>query len=93
MIKLLPRVHLLNHVISCDLFAKLMAYCSRKRYCQHCREELSYPVYKKHKEQFYDNNTQTWIKSVPTSDLDKLDAEDDEVILAAINTGMYEVIC
>lgn len=64
----------------------------RTRYCEHCDEELSYPVYKKHKERFYDKVTQTWIRNVSTNDfIDKFDAEDDEIILAAINVGMYQL--
>ena len=77
------------HRVTC---MQLMADCTRKRWCEHCCEALSYPVYKKHKELFYDSNTKTWIKNVSTSDMDRLDAEDDEVILAAINTGMFKVI-
>ena len=49
-------------------------------------------MYKKHKERFYDKAIQTWIRNVSTNDfIDKFDAEDDEIILAVINVGMYQL--
>ena len=43
-------------------------------------------------ERFYNKVTQTWIRNVSTNDvIDEFDAEDDEIILAAINVGMYQL--
>ena len=53
------------------------------RLCKHCGKYLTYPVYKKHKEEFYNSITKEWIvrgfvKSTMYSE--EVDAEDDEII-------------
>lgn len=64
----------------------------RLRYCEHCSQTVTYPVYKKHKEEFYDPTSKQWTithhsakkgwKSFDPS----LDAEDDEIISCAISS-------
>ena len=66
-----------------------MADCSRKRlrFCEHCGKEVTYPVYKKHKEEFYDYHKKEW-KLKYKSYAEEVDAEDDSVIRGvAINTA------
>jgi len=65
----------------------------RMRFCEHCGKELTYPVYKKHKEEFYDYHKKEWkfkSKSYP----EEVDAEDDALIrdsLASCSTGIILV--
>ena len=54
----------------------------RTRYCPHCDEDVTYLVYKKHKEEFYDPIKKAWRRK---SDFEKLDAEDDDIINRAVS--------
>ena len=55
----------------------------RTRYCPHCNEHVSYLVYKRHKEEFYDIRTKEW--NTHHSDLyQEMDAVDDENICNAL---------
>lgn len=66
----------------------------RMRFCEHCGKEITYPVYKKHKEEFYDHRKKEWkvkYKSYP----EEVDAEDDAVIrdsLAISTTGIESAV-
>ena len=63
---------------------------SSVRYCPHCDKEVSYSVYKRHKDMFYNYCNKEWIKSALYQNLDD---EDDKVIHDAINTkGIVIVI-
>ena len=52
----------------------------RKR-CGHCNELLTNPVYKKHKDLFYDRKNRQWNRKMKSSapELDELDYEDDMI--------------
>ena len=59
------------------------------RYCQHCCQNVTYPVYKKHKEEFYDATSKQWVvahRSAEKGSWSTLDAEDDQIISNAINS-------
>ena len=63
----------------------------RTRYCPHCDEDLTYLVYKKHKEEFYDP-----FKRVCRceTDFEELDAKDDDMIsrAVAVNVGYFNTV-
>ena len=68
-----------------------MADCSRKRlrFCEHCGKEVTYPVYKKRKEEFYDYHKKEW-KLKYKSYAEEVDAEDNSVIRDVdISTAVY----
>jgi len=54
----------------------------RTRHCPHCDQDVTYLVYKKHKEEFYDPIKNVWRCK---SDFEKLDAEDDDIITRAVS--------
>ena len=59
----------------------------RTRYCSHCKEEVSYAVYKRHKKEFYDARKKEWTTCHVTSadvHMKELDAADDEKICNAL---------
>lgn len=58
----------------------------RARYCPHCSEIVTYLVYKRHKEEFYDARKKEWTTCHITSNLymKELDAVDDEIICNAL---------
>ena len=63
----------------------------RVRYCQHCCQNVTYRVYKKHQEEFYDVTSKQWIVartccSAEGESWSTLDAEDDQIISNAINS-------
>ena len=61
----------------------------RMRFCEHCNKEVTYPVYKKHKEEFYDYERKEW-KIKCKLYAEEIDAKDDAVImdsLALCTTG------
>jgi len=64
----------------------------RLRYCEHCSQAVTYPVYKKHKEEFYDSTSKQWMvthrsgKKCSKLFDPSLDAEDDEIISRAISS-------
>ena len=65
-----------------------MADCSRKRlrFCEHCGKEVTYPVYKKHKEEIFDYHKKEWKvkhKSYP----EEVDAEDDAIIRDVVTSS------
>lgn len=51
----------------------------RTRYCEHCSQHVSHRVYKRHKDQYYDFNNQTWIKRKTTETSDQLNKDLDDV--------------
>ena len=67
------------------------------RYCQHCCQTVTLPVYKKHKEEFYDARSKQWAGAHRSTEEKNwripdpsLDVEDDEIIFDAINsTGTH----
>jgi len=68
-----------------------MATFPRKRtwYCEHCNQDVSHRVYKRHKEQYYNFNGQTWIKRKPK----QFDDEDhDDIMLSDVidSAGEYQ---
>ena len=59
----------------------------RTRFCYHCRESVTYLVYKRHKEEFYNAHVNKWT----TVDGREEDSSDDENIcnaLAASHEGI-----
>lgn len=61
----------------------------RMRDCPHCSETVTFSVYKKHKEEFYDKTTKQWTvahRSDKENSWRALDAEDDRIISNAINS-------
>ena len=54
---------------------------NKRKFCDHCKQFLSLPVYKRHKADFYDEKNDVWITSakVPVYD-SSIDAEDDYII-------------
>ena len=59
----------------------------RTRYCSHCKEEVSYAVYKRHKKEFYDARKKEWATCHVTSadvHIKELDAADDLKICNAL---------
>ena len=65
----------------------------RTRYCPHCDEDVTYLVYKKHKEEFYDPIKKVW--RCNSDDFEKLDAEDEDIISRAVSRvdAGYFIIC
>ena len=65
----------------------------RTRLCKHCGKYLTYPVYKKHKEGFYNPVTKEWIvRGIVKNKMysEEVDAEDDEIIRDSLNAqGTY----
>ena len=64
---------------------------SKKRtwHCQHCNEDLSYCVYKRHKEQYFDHDKQIWITHVERLYDSEEDDNDSLVVLQEnADTGM-----
>lgn len=61
----------------------------RTRYCPHCDEDVTYLVYKKHKEEFYDLTKKVWRCK---THFEELDAEDDDIISRAVtvNAGYFK---
>ena len=66
-----------------------MADCSRKRmrHCKHCGKYITYPVYKKHKEEFYNAVTKEWIVKSKMYSEEVGDSEDDEIIRDSLGGG------
>ena len=61
----------------------------RMRFCEHYNKEVTYPVYKKHKEEFYGYERKEW-KIKCKLYAEEIDAKDDAVImdsLALCTTG------
>ena len=63
----------------------------RMRYCEHCSQTVTYPVYKKHKEEFNDSKNKHWIVRERTTQEKNwripnpsLDVEDDLIIANAV---------
>ena len=59
----------------------------RTRCCPHCKEEVSYAVYKRHKKEFYDARKNEWTTChVSSADMHmkEMDAADDEKICNAL---------
>ena len=52
----------------------------KRKYCSHCNEFLTLPVFKRHKDDYYDSNTRSWRTNVSTYD-EARDAEDDNAIM------------
>ena len=64
----------------------------RTRHCPHCKEYVSYLVYKRHKEEFYDIRAKKW--NTCHSDLcQEMDAVDDENICNALASHKGLVFC
>ena len=65
-----------------------MSSSDRKtRYCPHCREDVTYVVYKRHKGEFYDARTKKWTTShvrLHPCNMKELDAADDEEICSVL---------
>jgi len=63
-----------------------MIRSSKRRYCAHCKQNLTVPVFKRHKASFYDEIKKEWRTDheVPKYD-DVRDAQDDSIIM--INSG------
>ena len=61
----------------------------RTRYCPHCDEDVTYLVYKKHKEEF-DPFKRVWRCK---TDFEQLDAEDDNIISRAVtvDAGYFNI--
>ena len=55
------------------------------RHCKYCGKYLTYPVYKKHKEEFYNPVTKEWIVKCKMYS-EEVDAEDDEIIRDSLGT-------
>ena len=56
------------------------------RYCPHCNKEVSYSVYKRHKEMFYDCRHMEWTTLTPDQGTaNNLDDQDDKVVHDAIH--------
>ena len=69
----------------------------RMRYCEHCCQTVTYPVYKKYKEEFYDLKNNHWVVKERTTQEKNwripnpsLDVEDDLIIANAV-TGSYSL--
>ena len=58
------------------------AFGKQTRFCYHCRECVTYLVYKRHKEEFYDARANKW--TVTTVDGREEDRSDDENICNAL---------
>ena len=64
----------------------------RMRDCPHCHRTVTYSVYKKHKEEFYDKTSKQWTVAHRSAEENswtraRLDAEDDLIISSAINSA------
>ena len=65
----------------------------RTRYCPHCKEHVSYLVYKRHKEEFYDIRTKEWNTRHSDLYMEEMDAVDDENICNALASHKGPVFC
>ena len=69
----------------------------RVRYCQRCCQNLTYPVYKKHKEQFYDEKNRQWVQRTAEEKTwaiedPSLDIKDDRMISDALHcAGVFSM--
>ena len=69
----------------------------RVRYSQHCCQNLTYPVYKKHKEQFYDEKNWQWVQRTAEAKTwaiedPSLDIKDDSIISDALHcAGVFSM--
>ena len=58
-----------------------MSSKTKRKFCNHCEQMLSLPVYKRHKADFYDEKKDLWITSAMAPVYDpSIDAEDDYII-------------
>jgi len=60
----------------------------RRNYCEHCESHVSESTFYRHKSQFYDVSTRTWIKASEAHIeccSSSLDSEDDEGISARVH--------
>ena len=71
----------------------------RVRYCQHCCQNLTYPVYKKHKEEYYDAKSKQWVQRTAEEKTwaiedPLLDIKDDRIISDALHcaTGVFYLL-
>jgi len=53
---------------------------AKRKYCDHCKEQLTVPVFKRHKANFYDESKKEWRVEVPKYD-DTRDLQDDDIII------------
>ena len=64
-------------------------FAKRKR-CLHCNELLTVPVFKKHKDLFYDPKNRQWNRKMkpcaPAAGIEELDYEDDMIISDLLNS-------
>ena len=66
-----------------------MEYKKKRKFCEHCNEYLTVPVYKRHKADYYDEKKDLWITSTKHPVYDpSIDAEDDYII----STSMLDFI-
>lgn len=64
----------------------------RRNYCKHCESHVSKSTFYRHKSQFYDVSTRTWIKAVDAHvecSSSSLDSEDDERISARVHDNFF----
>ena len=58
-----------------------MSSKNKRKYCEHCKEYLTLPVYKRHKAEYYDEEKDSWTTSQDPPVYDpSIDAEDDRII-------------
>jgi len=54
---------------------------AKRKYCSHCKEQLTIPVFKMRKPNFYDENKKEWRVEFPKYD-DTRDLQDDDIIIS-----------
>ena len=68
----------------------------KTRYCPHCREDVTYVVYKRHKGEFYDAHKKEWTMShvrVHQCNVNELDAADEKICsILASHKGDWSAI-
>jgi len=55
-------------------------YNKKQKYCGHCKQYISLPVFKRHKTNFYDKITQEWRGNEVFQFDEARDAADDSII-------------
>lgn len=67
----------------------------KTRYCPHCREDVTYVVYKRHKGEFYDARKKEWTTSHVSLNryMKELDAADDEEICNVLTSSYKGDLC
>ena len=56
----------------------------RTRFCHHCKEDVTYLVYKRHRDEFYDARLKKW-RTIDGRGAEVEDAEDDVIICNAVS--------